>query len=97
MFSSEVVHTLVPDADQVAKNLKVPHFDCGALTENTLSALKQVQQCHITPEEMEISRTKLILYTKHFRKELNAKSVEYNINARSGIVDITTTAASITL
>ena len=72
VFCSEVVYTLVPDAGQVAKNLKVSHFDCGAMTENTLYALNQVRQCHITPEELETSQTKLILYTKHFRKELNA-------------------------
>ena len=72
MFCSEVVHTVVPDADQVAKNLKVSHLDCGAMTENTLYVLNQVRQCHNTPEELEISQTKIILYTKHFRKELNA-------------------------
>ena len=72
VFCSEVVHTLVPDANQVAKNLKVSHFDCGALTENTLYALNQVPNCHNTPEESEISQTKIILYTEHFRKELNA-------------------------
>ena len=72
VFCAEVVYTLVPDADQVAKNHKVSHFDCGAMTENTLYALNQVRQCHITPEELEISQTKIILYTKHFRKELNA-------------------------
>ena len=72
VFSSEVTYTLVPDADQVARNLKVSHFDCGAMTENTLYGLNQVRQCHITPEELEICQTKIILYTKHFRKELNA-------------------------
>ena len=72
MFCSEVVYTLVPDADQVAKIPKVSPFDCGAMTKNTLYALNQVRQCHITPEELEISQTKIILYTKHFRKELNA-------------------------
>ena len=41
VFCSEVVYTLVPDADQVAKNLKVSHFDCGAMTKNTLYALPQ--------------------------------------------------------
>ena len=71
-FCSGVVHTLVPDADRVAKNLKVSHFDCAAMTENTLYALNQVRHCHITPEEIEISQTKVILYTKHFRKEHNA-------------------------
>ena len=67
-----MVYTLVPDADQVAKNIKVSHFDCGAMTENTFYALNQVRQCHITPEELEISQTQIILYTKNFRKELNA-------------------------
>ena len=47
-------------------------FDCGAMTENTLYALNQVLQCHITLEELEISQTKIILYTKQFRKELTA-------------------------
>ena len=40
VFCSESAYTLVPDADQVAKNLKVSHFDCGAMTENTFFALK---------------------------------------------------------
>ena len=71
-FCSEVVYTLVPDVHQVAKKLKMSHFDCGVMTENTLYALNQVRQCHITLEELEISQTKIILYTKHFRKELNA-------------------------
>ena len=71
VFCSEVVYTVVPDEDQVAKHLKVSQFDCGAMTENNLCALNQEQQCHITPEELEISQTKIILYTKHFRKELN--------------------------
>ena len=39
VFCSEVVYTLVPDADEVAKKPKVSHFDCGAMTENTLYAL----------------------------------------------------------
>ena len=76
VFCSEVVYTLVPDADQVAKNLKVSHFDCGARTENTLYALNQVGQCHITPEELETSQTKIILYTKHFRNELNGRKCQ---------------------
>ena len=72
VFCSEVVYTLVPDADQVAKNLKLSQLDYGVLTENTLYALNQVRQCHITPEELDISQTKMILFTKHFRKKLNA-------------------------
>ena len=69
---SGIVYTLVPDAEQVAKNLEFSHFDCGPMTENTLYALNQVRQGHITPEEQKISLTKIILYTKHFREELNA-------------------------
>ena len=42
------------------------------MTENTLYALNQVQRCHFTPEELEISQTKIILYSRHFRKELIA-------------------------
>ena len=72
LLCSEIVYTLVPDADQVVKNLKVPHFDCRAMTENIFYDLNQVRQCHITSEELEISQTKSILYTKHFREELNA-------------------------
>ena len=72
LFHSEVGYTLVPDADQVAKNPKVSHFDCDAMTESTLYSLNQVRQSHITQEELEISQTKIILYTKHFQKELNA-------------------------
>ena len=72
VFCSEVIYTSVRDADQVAKNLKVFDFDCGALTENTLYALNQVRQCHISPEKLEASQTKLLFYTKHYRRELNA-------------------------
>ena len=68
-FCFEVVHTLVPYADQVAKNLKVSHFPAA---HNTVCALKHLRQCHITPEELEISQSKTILNTKHFRKELRA-------------------------
>ena len=71
LFCTEFVYTLVLDADQVVKNLKLPHFDCGATTENTLYALNQVRQCHITLEELEVNQTKIILYTKPFRKEPN--------------------------
>ena len=42
------------------------------MTENTLYALNQVRQCHITPDELGVSQTKIILYTKHFREELRA-------------------------
>ena len=68
----EVVFNLTPGEDQVAPALKVALFDCSEMTENTLYAINQVQPCHITPEDLEISKAKVLLYTKHFRKELNA-------------------------
>ena len=42
------------------------------MTEKTLYAINQVRPCHITPEDLEISKAKVVLHTKHFRKELNA-------------------------
>ena len=72
VFYIEGTFDLVPDADQVAPALKVAHFDCSEMTENTLYAINQVRPCRITPEELEISKAKVVLYTKHFRKELNA-------------------------
>ena len=101
-FCSEVVYTLVPDAGQVAKNLKMSLFDCGAMTKRTLYALNQVRKCHIAPEGLENSQTKIILYTKHFRKKPNATKGRIHhqdtlVIKRRGTVDITTTAASITL
>ena len=72
VFYTEVAYHLVPDADQVAPALKVSHFDCSSMTENSLYAINQVRPCHITPEELEVSKATITLYTKHFRKELNA-------------------------
>ena len=68
----EVVFNLTPDEDQVAPALVVAQFDCSEMTENTLYAINQVRPCHITPEDLEISKVKVVLYTKHFRKEMNA-------------------------
>ena len=68
----EVNFSLTPDENQVAAALKVAHFDCSERTENTLYAVNQVRPCHNTPEELEISKAKIVLYTKHFRKERNA-------------------------
>ena len=68
----EAVFNLTPDEDQVAPVLKVALFDCSEMTENTLYAMNQVRPSHITPEELEISKAEIVLYTKHFRKEFNA-------------------------
>ena len=72
VFYTEVTFHLVPDADQVAPALKVSHFGCSSMTENSLYAINQARPCHITPEELEVSKATITLYTKHFRKELNA-------------------------
>ena len=69
-----VAQISTPDADQVAKNLKVSHFKNGALTEKTLYvyALSQVRRCHITPEELEVSLVKTIHDIEHFWNETDA-------------------------
>ena len=67
------------------------------MTENSLYAIDQVRPCHITPEEIEVSKVTITLHTKHFRKELNQQNAGYNINARSGTADITTIVALTTL
>ena len=57
----EVVFNLTPDEDQVAPALKVAHFDCSEMTENTLYAINQERTCHFTTEELEISKAKVML------------------------------------
>ena len=55
-----------------ASQLKVTHYDCGEMTESNLYAVNQVSKCNIAPENLEVSRTKYTMYTKHFRQEINA-------------------------
>ena len=52
----EVVFNLTPDEKKVAPALKVAHFECSEMTENTLYAINRVRPYHITPEELEISK-----------------------------------------
>ena len=47
------------------------HFNCISKAENSFYATNQVRPCHISPVELEVSKTTITLYTKHFRKELN--------------------------
>ena len=61
------------DLKKIASQLKVTHYDCGKMTENNLYALNQVSNCNIAPENLEVSRAKLTMYTNHFRREINAK------------------------
>ena len=48
------------------------HYDCVEMTENNLCALNQISKCNIAPENLEISRAKITMYTKHFRQAINA-------------------------
>ena len=58
--------------DNIASQLKVTHYDCGGMTENNLQALNQVSKCNIAPENLEVSRLKITMYTKHFRQKIKA-------------------------
>ena len=42
------------------------------MTENILHALNQVSKFNIASENLEVSRAKITMYTKHFRREINA-------------------------
>ena len=100
MFCSEVAYTLVPDADQVAKDLKVSHFDCGAMTQNTVYALSQVRIATSHLRNQKLVRRKSFSTLNISGLRLKQQSVEYNINARSGTVDISSidhTIAGITI
>ena len=60
------------DLHNIASQLKVTYYDCGEMTENNLYALNQVSKCNIAPENLEVSRAKITMYSKHFRQEINA-------------------------
>ena len=42
------------------------------MTENNLYVLNQVSKCNIVPDNLEVSRAKVTMYTKYFRQEMNA-------------------------
>ena len=58
------------DLKKISSQLKVTLYDCGEMTENNLYALNQV--CNVAPENLEVSRAKITMYTKHLRHEINA-------------------------
>ena len=60
------------DLKKTACQLKLTHYDCEEMTENNLYSLNQVSKCNIAPENLEVSRAKITMYTKHFRQEMNA-------------------------
>ena len=59
------------DLKKIASQIKVTHYDCRDMTENNLYALNQVSKCNTAPENLEVSRAKITMYTKHFRQEIN--------------------------
>ena len=61
VLTVEVVFNLTPDEHQIAPALKLAHFNCSEMTESTLHAINQVRPCHITPEELEISKAQVVL------------------------------------
>ena len=60
------------DLQKIASQIKLTHYDCGAITENNLYALNQVSKRNIAPENLEVNRAKITMYTKHFRQEIIA-------------------------
>ena len=42
------------------------------MTKKNLYVLNQVSKFNIAPENLEVSRAKITMYTKHFRQEINA-------------------------
>ena len=42
------------------------------MTQNNLYALNQVSECNVAPENPEVSRAKITIYTRNFRQEINA-------------------------
>ena len=60
------------DLLNIASQLKVTLYDCGEMAENNLYALNQVSECNIAPENLEVSRAKITIYTKYFGQEINA-------------------------
>ena len=59
------------DLKKIASQLKVTHYDCGEMTENNFYVLNQVSKCNTAPENLEVRRAKITMYTKHFRQEIN--------------------------
>ena len=60
------------DLQKIASQHKVTHYDCREMTENNLYPLNQISKCNIAPENLEVSRAKITMYTKHLRQEINA-------------------------
>ena len=60
------------DLHNIASQLKITLYDCGEMTEKNLYALNQVYKSNDAPENLEVSRAKITMYTKYFRQNINA-------------------------
>ena len=72
------------DLQKIASQLKVKHYDCGEMTEKNLYALNQVSKHNIAPENLEVRRAKIPMYTKHFLKEINATVCRVKYQSEQG-------------
>ena len=61
-----------PKPHDIAPSVQVSHYDCSAMTENNLYSLNQVKPCNMAVQNIQMNDVKLIMYTKHFRTEINA-------------------------
>ena len=59
------------DLQKIASQLKKTHYDCREITANNLYALNQVSKCNVAPGNLEVSKAKITMYTKHFRQKIN--------------------------
>ena len=96
VFCSRVILTLIPDADQVAKNLKVSNFYCGA--KKTFSMLStRYYNATFYLKNCKPARRESLSNISLSGNNLMQQNVAYSISEKNGTVDITTTAAITTL
>ena len=81
------------DLQKIASQFEVTHYDCGEMTENNLYALNQVSKCNIAPEDLEVSRAKITMYTIISDKKSTQQFVESNTKANNGTVALETIQA----
>ena len=60
-----------PNIDDIAPSVEVSHYDCSEMTENNLYSLNQFKPCNMV-QNIQMNDVKLIMYTKHYRTEINA-------------------------
>ena len=69
---SQIASLKTPTCRKTASQFKVTHSDYGETTETNRYGRNQISECNIAPENLEASKGKVTIYTKHFRQEINA-------------------------